>query len=225
VSEAVRDHLTPMGRFRRRVVTIHNGLPDREPRPITGLRRGDRPLVAFIGRLNRWKGYDLFVEAIRRIASRYPAVDFVVAGDAPPGEEWRAGDLTRRITEAGLDGRVRALGFVADGAAVAEAADVVVIPSTWPEPFGLVALEAMRAGRVVVASAHGGILEIVEDEVSGLLVPPGDVAALSGAIGRVLDDPMLMARIGSAARDRARTAFSVERMVDQMEHEYLDLLR
>ncbi len=224
VSEAVRRHLTPAGRFRRRVVTVHNGLADRPLAPMPDLRREGRPLVAFVGRLNRWKGYGLFVRAVAMIADRHPTADFVIAGDAPPGEEWRIPDLQRQLAAVGLEGRVRTLGFVVDGASVAEAADIVVIPSTWPEPFGMVALEAMRAGRVVVAAAHGGVLEIVEDRVSGILFPPGDVNALAAAIGEALDDPTGRARMGAAARERVLTEFSLDRMVDGVERVYLDLL-
>jgi glycosyltransferase involved in cell wall biosynthesis len=225
VSEAVRLHLLPPGPWRRRVITVHNGIAGDRPEPMPGLRSEGRPLVAFVGRLNRWKGYELFVEAVARIAPAHPLADFVIAGDAPRGEGWRADDLTKRLEVAGLETRVRTLGLVADGAAVAEAADIVVIPSIWPEPFGLVALEAMRAGRVVVAAAHGGIPEIIEDGVSGILVPPRDPAALASAIGGLLDEPARMASLGAAAQARVHTEFSVERMVDGVERIYLDLLR
>jgi glycosyltransferase involved in cell wall biosynthesis len=224
VSDAVRRHLTPGGRFRRRVVTVHNGVADRPPAPMPDLHHRDRLLVAFVGRLNRWKGYGLFVRAVARLADRYPTVDFVIAGDAPPGEEWRVPELRRQLAAAGMSQRVRMLGFVEDGASVAEAADVVVIPSTWPEPFGMVALEAMRAGRVVVAAAHGGVVELVEDGVSGILFPPGDADALAEAIAGALDDPMRRAAIGAAARARALTEFSLDRMVDGVERVYLGLL-
>lgn len=225
VSDAVRRHLTPAGRFQRRTVTIHNGLAPREPAPMPGLRRDGRPLVAFVGRLNRWKGYDLFVEAVSAIASGHPATDFVIAGDAPPGEEWRLSALQRTLAEAGLTERVRTLGFVADGAAVIEAADIVVAPSRWPDPFPTVVLEGMRGGRAVIASAHGGAPEMIVNGVSGVLVPPGDPAALAEAIGRLLDSPAERERIGSAARERILTTFTLERMIDEVEQVYRSLPR
>jgi glycosyltransferase involved in cell wall biosynthesis len=223
VSEAVRTHLTPMGRFRRRVVTVHNGLPDRASAPVADLRTEGRPLVAFVGRLNRWKGYDLFVEAVARIADRHATADFVIAGDAPPGEEWRTADLGQRLADAGLEGRVRTLGFVADGAAIADAADIVVVPSRWPDPFPTVVLEAMRAGTAVIASDHGGAPEMIADGVSGILVPPGDVVALADAIGRLIDAPEERARIGSAGRERVASRFTLQAMVDGVEQTYRDL--
>jgi glycosyltransferase involved in cell wall biosynthesis len=93
------------------------------------------------------------------------------------------------------------LGYYYDRAAV------VVCPSR-REGYGVVAREAMAHGRPVVASAVGGLLDAVEDERTGLLVPPGDAAALRSAIERLLLDPMLRARLGAAARERAGERFS-----------------
>ena len=190
-----------------------------------GLRRDGRVLVAFVGRLNRWKGYDVFVEAVRHIADRYSAVDFVIAGDPPVGEEWRVPELERTLAQGGLGDRVRSLGFVADGSAVIEAADIVVAPSLWPDPFPTVVLEAMRAGKAVVASAHGGALEMIEDGVSGVLVSPGSAAALGAGIGTLIDAPNERERIGMAARDRIRAMFTLDRMVDGVEQVYREILK
>ena len=82
--------------------------------------------------------------------------------------------------------------------------DVCVVPAIWPEPFGIVAVEAMAAGRPVVASAVGGLASTVVDGETGLLVPPGDPAALAAALERLLDDRALAARLGASGRDRAR---------------------
>lgn len=224
VSDAVRRHLIAVGPFRRRIVTVRNGIPPRDPAPHPGLN-GAGPLVAFVGRLNRWKGYEVFVEAVRLVAPGAPDARFVVAGDPPPGEEWRADDLRQRVAAAGLEGRLQLAGFVEDGAAVFDAADVVVVPSTWPEPFGLVTVEAMRAGCAVIASAHGAAPELIEDGRTGLLVPPGDAAALAGALARVLGDDDLRARLASAARERVAREFSVERMVTGVEAVYRDVCR
>lgn len=95
--------------------------------------------------------------------------------------------------------------------------DIVIVPSRYEEPFGLVALEAAWAGRAVVASDVGGLREVVERNVSGLLVPPEDPAALAAATCRLLDDPAARARMGAAARLRAETEFGFEAMVDAYE--------
>jgi glycosyltransferase involved in cell wall biosynthesis len=224
VSDAVRRHLTP-GRLRAgRVVTVRNGIPPRDPAPLADLV-GDGPLVAYIGRLNRWKGYDLFVEAVAQVAPAFPLARFVVAGDPPPGEAWRTDALVRRLEDARLTERVVLLGFVADGAAVCDTADIVVVPSTWPDPFPTVVLEAMRAGCAVVASRGGGVPEMMEDGISGVLVRPGDALGLAAAISRLLADPALTTELGARARVRVASAFSVEGMVDGVVDVYRGLGR
>jgi glycosyltransferase involved in cell wall biosynthesis len=225
VSDAVRAHLAG-GRGARRTVTIRNGVPARAPAPLPELADpAGRPLVAFVGRLNRWKGYELFVDAIARVARAAPDARFVVAGDPPPGEEWRTADLADRIGRAGLSGRVRVLGFVPDGAAVFDASEIAVVPSTWPDPLPTVILEAMRAGCAVIAADHGGAPEMIDVAAgTGILVPPGDAAALAREILRLLGDPEGRARMGAAARRRVVEAFATERMIDDLEALYRDLL-
>ena len=222
VSDAVRRHLTPRRLRAGRVVTVRNGIPPRDPAPLAVLS-GDGPLVAYIGRLNRWKGYDLFVQAVERLAPTFPAARFALAGDPPPGEEWRTGALVRRLEAARLGERLVLLGFVADGAAVCDAADIVAVPSTWPDPLPTVVLEAMRAGCAVVASGSGGVPEMIEDGISGVLVQPGDAVGLATAIGRLLADPRRASELGARAQARVASAFSVERMVDGMVAVYRDL--
>ena len=149
-----------------------------------------------------------------------------MAGDPPPGEAWRTADLAGRIHVAGLDGRIRPLGFVADGAGVFDAADIAVVPSTWPDPFPTVILEAMRAGCAVIAADHGGAPEMIDAAGGGgFLVPPGDAAALADAIATLLADADRRAAMGAAARRRVGTDFTTDRMVDQLERLYADVLR
>jgi glycosyltransferase involved in cell wall biosynthesis len=219
VSDAVRRNLTRWRWARSRVVVVRNGIPPR-PGPLPD-RSGEHPLtVAYVGRLNRWKGYEVFVDAAARLARRYPTARFVIAGDPPLGEEWRSDDLTARIAAAGLGDRVERLGRVADGAAVFDAADIAVVPSTWPDPLPTVVLEAMRAGCAVVASDHGGAPEMIERDRSGLLVPPGDPAALADAIASLLDDAALRQTLGAAAARRVASTFTVARSVAGLEAAY-----
>src|SRR5581483_746525 len=103
------------------------------------------------------------------------------------------------------------------------AADVFCMPSLW-EGLPLALLEAMLAGKAIVASAASGIHEAIADGEQGLLVPPGDDAALAHALGKVLLDPNLRARLGEAARRRAEAEFTIERMADRYERLYADAL-
>jgi glycosyltransferase involved in cell wall biosynthesis len=100
---------------------------------------------------------------------------------------------------------------------------VAVVPSLWPEPFGLVALEAMAAGKPVVASAVGGLADLVVDGATGILVPPGDVEALRGAIARLLGDPLLREKMGQAGRARA-AGYSASVVVGQWERVFREVV-
>ncbi len=157
------------------------------------------PHVLFVGRLSREKG---ILELLAAVAGGAGAADaagaarvaipLVVVGDGP---------LRAQIPGA--------LGFIpnAELGPYYERAAVVCCPSL-REGFGVACLEAMAHGRPVVAGAVGGLLDLVEDGVTGLLVPPGDAAALRAALERLLGDPELRARMGAAARERARERFS-----------------
>jgi glycosyltransferase involved in cell wall biosynthesis len=223
ISDAVRRHLTPLGRFHRRVTTVHNGLPLRPPTPPADRHR--EPLVACVGRLNRWKGQADFLAAAALLAGRFPTARFLIAGDPPPGEPERLAELETQRRAAGLEDRVELAGFVEDGAAIFERAAVAVVPSLWPEPFGLVVLEAMQAGSAVVATDHGGAAEMIEHERSGLLVPPADPERLAAAIARILDNPAFGEALGTAARARAEREFGVAAMLDGIERVYDEVRR
>jgi len=210
VSKAVGRHLRPSWLARRRVTVVHNGVASRDRHPIAVPDVGD-PKVAFVGRLNQWKGYEIFVEAARRVGERNAGVGFVVAGGPPRGEEWRQDDLRVRVERSGLGDRIAVLGYCPDAPGLFDSVQIAVIPSLWPEPFGMVILEAMRSGCAIVASNHGGAPEMIENEVSGLLVPPGNVEALAAAIERLVVDETLRRRLGEVAERRVREVFTLDR--------------
>lgn len=218
VSDAVATWLAEAGVRRHRIVRIHNGIP---PQVTSTSKQQTRVRVAYIGRLNRWKGYEVFVDAIAPIARRHPEAQFVVAGDPPLGEEWRDADLRRRIGAAGLDGRVQVLGFLTDVTTLLEAIDVVVVPSIWPDPFPTVILEAMRAGCAVIASDHGGAPEMIVQGVSGILVAPGDIGAFSTAVDTLITDGVLRRRLGENATRRVVAEFDASRFVDDVIRLYM----
>jgi glycosyltransferase involved in cell wall biosynthesis len=207
VSQAARRHLTPFGLGRSKACVVWNAI---DALPYEPAPRQGPPLIAYVGRLNRWKGYEVLVEAAALLAGELGDARFAIAGSPPPGEEWRTDELRRQIERLGLTDRFDLLGFVERGAAVFERATIAVVPSIWPEPFGGVTLEAMLAGTPVIATAHGGSQEIVQNGESGVLVPPGDAYALAGAIRRLLSDAPLRERLARAGQRRARDVFSAE---------------
>ncbi|WP_019877083.1 glycosyltransferase family 4 protein [Sporichthya polymorpha] len=168
--------------------------PAREPAEVRAeLGATDRPLLLAVGRLAPQKDYPTMLAAARRWAEEDPAPVLVIAGDGP-----LADDLAAQIARDRLD--VRLLGARSDVADLLGAADAVVLSSTW-EARALVAQEALRAGVPLVATAVGGVPGLVGD--AALLVPPGDPAALAGAVRRVLTEPGLAAELAAAGRRRS----------------------
>lgn len=209
ISDYTADELK-RSRFRRaRIHRIYNGVPGHVADP-RAVRTSGKVRCAYVGRLQWRKGYDLFVEAAAAVAPTFGHARFVVAGAPPPGEEWRSEALRRRVENLGLSDRVEILGMCEDVPALLEEVDIVVLPSRWPESFGLVMVEAMRAGCAVIASDHGAAPEIVCNGVSGLLVPPGDGEALAESIAHLLAGPNATQRLGQAGQRRVSEAFSQE---------------
>ena len=175
---------------------IHNGIA-LDPVPSMPYAH-PRPYVLAIGRHVRQKGFDVLLRAFAELrAARLPGFDLILAGDGPEYTALRA--LT---AELGLAGHVHFPGRVDHDEALRLFAGCLffVLPSRM-EPFGLVNLEAMAAGRAVVATRTGGVPEIVLHGQTGLLVPPDDVAALAGAMGRVAASASLRQYFGGAGKE------------------------
>jgi glycosyltransferase involved in cell wall biosynthesis len=175
--------------------------------------------VLFVGRLEPRKGVDTLLEAIPAVCRRHPDVRFVLAGDdaipGPDGVTYRTA-FERRATAETL-ARVRFAGPLSDHdlAVVLARCAIFVAPSRF-ESFGLMNLEAMRFAKPVVSTKVNGISSVVRDGQDGVLVAPGDAAALATAIESLLDDPALAERMGRSGRRRFETTFSVDRMVEQV---------
>lgn len=203
-----------------RVQTIYDGIDVTAFSPsVAGSRiRGelglpaDAPLVGFVGRLDPWKGCDVFVRAASEVARSHPGARFLVSGGALAGYEDHAEGLEHLAIELGLGGQVLFTGWryrLDDIPEVMAALDVFVHTSVRPEPFGLVLVEAMATGKPVVAAAAGGVPEVVEDGVTGLLAAPGDWRAVAAAVSRLLGDPEAARSMGEAGRERAVRLFEV----------------
>ena len=168
-------------------------------------------IVAAAGRLSPEKGFDLLIETAARLAPHWPDVGFVLFGDGPLRE-----DLTKQIAERGLQGRFVLAGFRPDLERVLPACDLAV-SSSHTEGLPVVVLEEMAAGLPVVATAVGGTPEVVEDGVTGSLVPPGDAAALARAAAELLAAPERMRAMGQAGRRRVETHFTFAAQAEQYE--------
>jgi glycosyltransferase involved in cell wall biosynthesis len=174
--------------------------------------------VGLVATMAHWKGHEVFLEALVRLPASSPVRGYVVGGAVyqPDGSQHSPAELKAAAERLGIADRVGLTGFVEEPATIMRALDVVVHASTQPEPFGLVVAEAMACGRAVIASAAGGVLEIIEPGVNALAHPPGNSGALADAIERLVADPALRVRLGRAAREAAVRQFSRERLTQQL---------
>ncbi|MDR7334838.1 glycosyltransferase family 4 protein [Roseateles asaccharophilus] len=217
-----------------RSVVVFNGLPPQEEvlpdavqafRVLTGARAGHQ-LVVLAGRLNHWKGQGLLIEAAARLQARgqLSGLHFAIVGDTAPGQEALRTALMKQVADAGLVECFSFVPFVSDIRPVWLAADIAVVPSTEPEPFGMVAIEAMAAGVPVIVAAHGGLLDIVEHGLSGLHFTPRDAGALADTLHRLATDQNLRSQLGSQGQQRQQRCFSAESQIESLERVYDDML-
>jgi glycosyltransferase involved in cell wall biosynthesis len=173
--------------------------PPRVPR---GAARGEHLRVGLVGRLAPWKGQHVF---LRAFAAAFPdcGARAVVIGMPLFGELDYEQELHDLAGTLGLRERVEFQGFVEDVATQLERLDILVHASIIPEPFGQVVIEGMAAGLPVVAAGAGGPAEVIEDGVTGILYPPGDVGALASALRKLAAKPHLRERLGRAGRVQA----------------------
>jgi glycosyltransferase involved in cell wall biosynthesis len=174
------------------------------------------PLLGMVGRLSVWKGQERFLRVMARVLAEIPAAWGVVVGGPIFGEHAYQAALHRAAQEQSIAERVVFTGQLDDPRAALAAMDLFVHPGD-PEAFGLVNVEAMAMGKPIVAFSHGALPEIVLDGGTGLLVPPGDEAAMARAAVALLADGERRARMGLAGRQRAVEHFTIERTVGALE--------
>jgi glycosyltransferase involved in cell wall biosynthesis len=208
-----RDHIDEIRQIRPdcRVVGICNGIDTRRFNPDCAdlsVRRGAPQVVAILGHISAVKGHPEFVEAAALLALDFPDARFVVIGGETVQTGLRAA-LEQRVAALGIQHRFDFLGFRNDVAALLSAIDVVALPSH-AEGLPLAALEAMACGKPVVATPVGGVSEAIVEGVTGTLVPPNNPHILAAAVGKLLREPDLATRMGTAGRVRICERFSVE---------------
>lgn len=186
---------------------------------------GDDPVFGFVARLVPQKGHLVFLDALERVAAKCPEARALVVGDAAADGSDPDGyrDRVRRAAEhAGLSDRIVFTGFRDDVPALLAAMDVFVHASL-REPFGSVIVEAMAAGKPVVASRTLGPEEIITDGVTGFLTPPGDAASLADAMLRLLDDRALAARLAARGRAMVQERYDLRRTISDLDRHLLEV--
>jgi glycosyltransferase involved in cell wall biosynthesis len=216
VSQAMRADLIRSGVAERKICVITNGIDirggDREStgqfRHELGIEEAD-PLVVFVGRLSKEKGLYVLMESAKRVRQVIPRVCVALVGEGPERHS-----LHQVIHKAGLTGVVQLMGYRREVDDVFQDMDLLVLPS-FREGMPLVILESFARGRPVIASHVGGIPEIVENNVNGILVPSGDANALADAIIVMIQNPGRARSMGEAGRVRVATYHTVERQVTE----------
>ena len=220
------------GRLAPKVRIVHNGVDLNtfdEARVPRGTLRAELNLdpgatiVGFTSQIKPRKGIDVLMRAATGLLAKQANVVFVVLGEiAPEGRPHDRADYQTLARELGIADRFIFAGFRHDVQPALADFDILCVPSH-QEAFGRPIVEAMAFGRPVVATHVGGIPEIITDGVDGVLVPPGDSDALADALGRLVDDPALRARMGKAARECVRTRFDVAMLTRRIEDILLDV--
>jgi len=207
-----------------RTRVVHDGMGSIQPAPI-----GQPPCVAgrrvgLVGRISPWKGQHVFLEAAALVLHRFPEVRFQVIGAALFQEQDYERKVRQLAGDLGLNERVEFTGFRDDVPQLIAQLEVLVHASTTGEPFGQVVIEGMAAGKPVVATAGGGVPEIVIDGVTGLLVPMGDAESMAAAICRLLEDPTTARRMGLLGSQRVRQQFTIDHTASKIQALYEEVL-
>ena len=232
-SQAVADSLQAQGVAAHRIRLIPNGTRTgawtAPPDAGSALRREwavppDAVLAGMVAQIVPWKRHDLFLDAVAHAARVCPALMAVIVGDDLFGDHPGALDRLRSQAQAlGIASRLRIAGYRTDMPAVYAALDILAHPAG-REPFGRVLVEAMAAGRPVVAVDDAGPREIVADGSTGILVPPGDARAFGDALARLASDRAAREAFGHAGQARVRERFDARRMVRDIESLYSEVL-
>lgn len=173
--------------------------------------------IALVGRISRWKGQLLLLEAFNLLTQTNSNIKLLFVGEPPPNQEFFQETLENKIKEYSLEHKVEIIPFQKNIEAIWEAIDIAIVPSTEPEPFGMVAIEAMLAKKPVVAANHGGLSEIVVQEQTGFLVEPNNLKELTHKIQLLIENKKLRKIMGEKGYERVVEKFSVSSYVNSFE--------
>lgn len=215
-----------------KVVIVHDGVNTDSFRPMTNRdpsARKAKPIrFGIVGRLeHRRKGQDLFIEAANIALKKQPDMEFVIVGHERAGMEKEEQKLHEMVASYGHEKEIHFRGYVAPEQmpSVMNELDVLVLCSKQPEGLAIVLLEGMASGKAVISFAEGGPLDVVQDNVNGLLVPPRDVQMLAEAMIRLAFDATLRGRLGIAGRQTVEEKFRIETTARRIENVYRAILK
>lgn len=232
VSHWVSESIGRLGVSERRRCHVYDGIElDKLDLAADGLafrrRHGiaaDAYAVGLVGMLIPWKGQHLFLDAVERVSKRMPDAVFAIVGAAPEECRHFEVELRERAAGAHFSGRVVFTGHVSGMAEVYNGLDIVLSASTSPEPLGTMIIESMTMARPLLAPAHGGAVEMIEDGRTGLLFTPNDADDLATCMLRLYEDREFGRILGAAAREEALRRFAIDEHVRRVEEVYARLI-
>ncbi len=219
VSDSVLESaIKSMPELNGKISRIYNGvsLPSINPADLDFLK----PNILCIGRMVKEKGFDIMLKAFKEINKVFSNVNLIFAGDGPIRK-----DLEEIASKYGLLDRIQFLGWVEPDEIfnLINKSEIIVVPSRWEEPFGLVAIEAALLKRPVIATRVGGLKEIIEDGVTGMLFEKDDVNGLVDNLHYLLSNPQQAIKLGQKAREHAISNFSMDSFIEQYHKLYIKL--
>lgn len=221
-SNFIKENLEKAGVNPELLRVVHNGIDFNRMKGSPCFERNDsleNIRIGCVGSLFATKGHEYLIKAFPKVIEKFPGSKLIIVGD---GQERQK--LESLAYSLGIKKKVEFMGECRDIPEILSQWDIAVVPSVWNEPFGLVCVEAMYAGIPLVATKVGGIPEIVEDGVTGILVPPKDDDAIAKAIINLLENRNLRETLAANARKRVQDHFSADRMAKDVINIYEQLL-
>ena len=226
VSEAVAKHVK-QSRFikENQVKVIYNGVDNNEFYKLKSTKEEfniskDKKVVGMIGRVNAWKGQGDFLVAVVPLLKENKNYVAFLAGSCFAGEEWREEELDEKIRRSGVAEQIIRIPYFKETVKLYNLFDVFVLPSTNPDPLPTVVLEAMACGKPIVGYRHGGVCEMVKENVNGLLVEVRNTTELSCAIKNLLENNKIRKEFENNSLVRQKKEFSLESYIHNFEKEY-----
>ena len=227
VSGPVKQHLISNGVKAKKIVVIDNGIDSNvfSPAVYSDYLYDEWKIpknaikVGMIGRVNNWKGQNDFLDALAPLLNEFDDLYLFVVGSAFEGQEWRIEELKQKIASLPHSDRIIFSEFRKDNYAVEHFFDILILPSTSPDPLPTVVLESMGCGRAVIGYAHGGVTEMVKDEYNGLLVDPLNKIALQKSVKSCISKKTYK-RFGINSRRRLVEKFSLNMFINNFVNLY-----